>query len=109
MEGTTNMDSILSRFSNFSTERSKRVSANDDDDDDDDDEEEEDNTHQDDHDGKKDYENEEDDLKDAMMRDRDNDYSHSPKPYASVIVPEEPLVQEFVDSSYWKVIKFKFN
>lgn len=36
-----------------------------------------------------------------MMRDRDSDYSHS-KP-ATVMVPEEPLVSEFVDNTYWKV------
>jgi hypothetical protein len=42
MEGSMSMDSILSRFTNFSTERSKRETSNDDDDDDDEDEEEED-------------------------------------------------------------------
>ena len=35
------------------------------------------------------------------MRDRDSDNSHA-KP-ATVMVPEEPLVSEFVDNTYWKV------
>ena len=44
MEGSMSMDSILSRFSNFNTELSKRQSlnSNNDDDDDDDDEDEDD-------------------------------------------------------------------
>lgn len=41
MEGSMSMDSILSRFSNFSTERNKRETSNDNDDDDDEEEEEE--------------------------------------------------------------------
>ena len=40
MEGSMSMDSILSRFTNFSNERSKRETSQDDDDDDDDDDNE---------------------------------------------------------------------
>lgn len=67
MDSSTSMDSILSRFSNFNTAMSQKVNSQQDDDDDDD--EDEDNEH---HQEEKD----EDADRDAIMKERDNEYQN---------------------------------
>jgi hypothetical protein len=105
MEGSMSMDSILSRFSNFNTEMTKRasLSGNNDDDDDDDDEDDDDSGAA----AQKNQTNEEDGDKDAIMKERDQEYESSSasnvKPTSVEIKGEEPLVKEFADNNYWKV------
>jgi hypothetical protein len=103
MEGSLSMDSILSRFTNFSTERSKRETTNDEDDEDDE-EDEEDNDENEDHKLEAQEEPDEDRL--SFLKDRDEVY-HKDGDNAThqvfVTIEKEPLVEKFTDSSYWKV------
>lgn len=101
MEGSMSMDSIMSRFANFNTEMGKRHSLNSNDDDDDEDEEEEENTN---------HQNQEEEEKDSIMKERDQEYQkdniNGAAAIVAVVIQEEPLVKEYVDSSYWKVDLF---
>lgn len=103
MEGSMSMDSILQRFQNFSTERSKRESLassqNDDDEDEEEDEEEEDQ-----HVGFEPHTVEPDEDKLSFLKDRDSQYAETeqpPKP--SALVEQEPLAKEYIDNNFWKV------
>lgn len=75
MEGSMSMDSILSRFSNFSSERNKRetINSNNHDDDDDEDEDEDEEEH---HEGgeHKEHKTEENEDKLTFLKDRDQEY-----------------------------------
>jgi hypothetical protein len=83
MEGSLSMDSILAKFQNFSTERSKRENSHDDD------EEEED-------------EDDEEEPKDTLdfLKDRDAQYEAAEQEPPK---EQEPLQQEYLASNYWKV------
>lgn len=91
-----NMDKIMAKFSNFNAMSASKASNDDDDDD-------EDKIEEDRHD---------DDLKNDLLMERDREYE-SDKPSSLQIHVElkvqEPLVQEFVDTSYWKVDLFDPN
>lgn len=95
MEGSMSMDSILSRFSNFNTEMTKRASLSNNDDEDEDEDEDEDNG----------GEHHEDEDKDAIMKERDQQYESvaTVMPTSTEVKGEEPLVKEYVDLNYWKV------
>ncbi len=99
MDGSTSMEAILSRFSNFNSERSKRESINDDDDDDDDDDDEEENHEIGDH------KEEEDEDRLNFLKDRDQEYQRPSTPalVQSRVKEQEPLAKEYVDNNYWKV------
>lgn len=84
MEGSLSMDSILAKFQNFSTERSKRENSHDDDEEEEEDEEEE--------------------SKDTpldFLKERDAQYEAAEQ--AAPLKEEEPLQQEYLASNYWKV------
>jgi hypothetical protein len=85
MEGSLSMDSILAKFQNFSTERSKRENTHDDDDEEEDEDEEE-------------VEESKDTL--DFLKDRDAQYEAAEQEPLKV---EEPLQQEYLASNYWKV------
>lgn len=110
MEGSMSMDQILSRFSNFSTERSKKEASSHDDDDN---EEEEDEDKKDEEHKKEDMVEEPNEDKLSFLRERDEEYKKeqeetdvntaSKTTIISVDIKEEPLAQEFIDSNYWNL------
>ena len=101
VEGSMSMDSILQKFQNFSTERSKRENSQDDDDEDEEEDEEEDdyNKHQ-------ETVEEQDEDRLTFLKERDSEYQKPPQNNTTDVENQkekEPLVTEFVDSSFWKV------
>lgn len=95
MEGAMSMDSILSRFTNFSTERNKReTSQHEDDEEDDDDEEEEDE------------EEEQDDKKGGAGADGQTTLKEDEVKTEKFTFKEEaPLVKEYTDNTYWNNVE----
>lgn len=85
MEGSLSMDSILAKFQNFSTERSKRENSHDDDEEEEDEDDEEENK----------------DTTLDFLKDRDAQYEATEQQEPPK--EQEPLQQEYLASNYWKV------
>ena len=104
MDSSTSMESILSRFAQFSSDRSKRESQNNNDDDDDEDNDDDDE-------GQDEEQKKEEPAKEApveqsdnltFLKERDASYEGSSE-IATTVAENAPIVKEYADNNYWKV------